>query len=48
MSAADDTFCKTANFRWREPITMASHLSAFLRCREMQGTRRKVKKMRNE
>jgi hypothetical protein len=38
MSAADDTFCKTADFRWREPITMASHLSAFLRCREMQRT----------
>jgi len=35
MSTANDSFCKNAyNFRWREPIAMASHLSAFLRYRE--------------
>lgn len=35
MSTANDSFCKNAyNFRWREPIAMVSHLSAFLRCRQ--------------
>lgn len=43
MSAANDAFCKNAyNFRWREPIAMASHLSAFLRCRQLQRRRRKL------
>lgn len=42
MSAANDAFCKNAyNFRWREPIAMASHLSAFLRCRQLQRRRRR-------